>query len=160
MARWGAERRRGETITEVHILLPGQAERWKNGGGREIIWRRFVSIFAYCIHRDWHNTCTLWHRFLQVLKWVQTRRQMERKGGECADCCVHVVAAVSVYIEERRREPVYLSQIVLCLFLEWRDRPSCHLLSLDWLRSLPVAQALHTKPALISGPHGVLALEF
>lgn len=51
-------------------------------------------------------------------------------------------------------------QIVLCLFLEWRDRPSCHLLSLDWLRSLPVARALRTKPALISGPRGVLALEF
>lgn len=52
------------------------------------------------------------------------------------------------------------SQIVPCLFLEWRDRPSCHLMSLDWLASLPVALAPHTKPALISEPRGVLALEF
>lgn len=52
------------------------------------------------------------------------------------------------------------SLIVPCLLLEWRDRPSCHLLSLDCVASLPVALASHTKPALISEPRGVLALEF
>lgn len=82
---------------------------------------------------------------------------MEGRGVQGADCCVH---AVSVYADAPRRELMHPIQIVLCLFLEWRDRPSCHLLSLDWLRSLPVAQALRTKPALISGPRGVLALEF
>lgn len=78
----------------------------------------------------------------------------------CADCCGYALAAVSVYIEVQRREPVHPAQIVLYLFLEWRDQPSCHLLSLDWLRSLPVVEALHTKPVLISQPRGVLALEF
>lgn len=96
----------------------------------------------------------------RLLKWAQASGQMGGKGGECADCCVHAMAAVSVYIEVGRRESVHLSQIVLCLFLGWRDRPSCHLLSLDWLRSLPVAEALRTKLSLISGPCGVLALEF
>lgn len=62
--------------------------------------------------------------------------------------------------EVQRREPVHPTQIVLYLSLEWRDQPSCHLLSLDWLRSLPVVEALHTKPVLISRPRGVLALEF
>jgi len=51
-------------------------------------------------------------------------------------------------------------EIVPCLFLEWRDRPSCHLLSLDWLAGLPVALAPHTKLALISEPRGALALAF
>lgn len=59
-----------------------------------------VSIFAYCIHTDMYSTC---HLFLRLHKWAQTGRQMERKGGECADCCVHAVAAVSVYIEVQRR---------------------------------------------------------
>lgn len=65
-----------------------------------------------------------------------------------------------VYNEVGRRESVRLSQIVPCLFLEWRDRPSCHLLSLDWFCGPPVAEALHTKLSLISGPCGLLALEF
>lgn len=52
------------------------------------------------------------------------------------------------------------SQIVFCLFLEWRDQPTCHLLSLDLVTRLPVALAPCTKLALISEPGGVLALEF
>lgn len=61
---------------------------------------------------------------------------------------------------EPTRLPTQTSQIVQCLFLEWRDQPSCHLMSLDWPTGLLVALAPHTKPALISEPRGVLALEF
>lgn len=91
---------------------------------------------------------------------------MERMEGQVrGDRCVRAAAAISVYTEARRREGACTSsqtntQIVLCLFLEWRDRPSCHLPSLDWPAGLPVALAPHTKPALISEPRGVLALEF
>lgn len=77
---------------------------------------------------------------------------------------MRTAAAASVYIEVQREgactSTLTNSRIVPCLFVEWRDRPSCHLLSLDWLASRPVALAPHTKPALISEPRGVLALEF
>lgn len=163
MARWEAETERGENSHRSTFTGRWKKFNWK-GDDRNKICVHICILYSDGLTRHMYSTCTLWHLPLRSYKWPQTGRQMGRKGGECADCRVHAVAAVSVYIEVRRREHARLprtnSQIVLCLFLEWRDRPSCHLPSLDWLASLPVALAPHTKPTLISEPRGVLALEF
>lgn len=58
-----------------------------NGSWREGIWRScymclsLLIVFTETQHMQ--RTCTLWHLFLHQLKWVQTCRQMERKGSVC-----------------------------------------------------------------------------
>lgn len=99
----------------------------------------YVSVFAYCVYWD-----TTHATYLHTLTSLSAPAQM----------------GPDVQADGKKRKRVHPAQIVLYLFLEWHDQPSCHLLSLDWLRSLPVVEALHTKPALISRPRGVLALEF
>lgn len=81
---------------------------------------------------------------LRLLKWAQTSRHMERKEGKSADSCVYAFVYSDV---QRRRQSVHLSQKELCLFLKWCDQSSCHLLSLDCIRSLPVAQS---QPLLVT----------
>lgn len=140
-----------------------QIEKWRwKGDDRDKICVHICILYSHRLTHHMYST----HADISFSHCTNEPRQAGRWKEK--EASVHIVVftpwMLSVYIEVQRREPARLPgqtvKIVLCLFLEWRDRPSCHLLSLDWLASLPVALASRTKPALISEPRGVLALEF
>lgn len=102
--RWqdGKQRQRcsGERNSQKSTVscLARQAD--KNGSWREEVWRSWFICLSLLIvfteTQHMQHTCTHWHLFLHQLKWVQTCRQMERKGSVCRllwlclGCCLCV----------------------------------------------------------------------
>lgn len=79
-------------------FMAKQMEKWRwKGDDRDKICVHISRLHSHRVTHHMYSTCTLWHLFVRSHKCAQTGRQMERKGGECADCCVHAAAAVSLH---------------------------------------------------------------